>query len=124
MISGWSGVKYLPLFLGICATIYLLGCGKKETSQTSTSQSGQPQPTSAAPISPNTPSAPPATAAAAPRDSYEAQVTARSIDYFKGQVARKNWPQARQALAAVEARSLTPGQRQYVDSLKTQIPAN
>jgi len=50
-------------------------------------------------------------------------VTARSIDYLKGQVARKNWPQAREALTTVEARSLTPAQRQYVDSLKAQIPA-
>ncbi len=101
----------------IVALACMAGCGKKETKPQASSQS---QPSSAAPDPAKSPA--PATAPAAPANTYEAQVTARSIDYFKGQIAQKNWAQARQALATVEARQLTPAQRQQVDSLKAQLP--
>jgi len=99
--------------------IGLVGCGKKETNSQIQPQSAPPQAASTAPASPapTSPSAP----AGAP-DSYEAAVTARSIDYLKGQIARKDWPKARRALGQVESRPLTPEQRQYVNSLKAQLP--
>ena len=105
------------MFRMICGAVCLCGCGKKEAPKTS---SAPPQPTSAEPAAPNPPAA--ASAPAAPVASYDTQVMARSIDYLKTQVARKNWEQARQALTMVESRPLTPAQRQYVDSLKAQMP--
>ena len=119
MISGLATAKRLPHFLAICAAACLLGCGKKQPPQGPSSQPAQPQPSAAAPAPPN----PTAATPAAPAASYDATVTARSIDYFKGQIARKNWAQARQALIQIEGRPLTPEQRQYVDSLKAQLPA-
>src|SRR5436190_15665299 len=95
-----------------------MGCGKKAAPQSSQ--------TNAAAVQPQTAPAPvPATTAPSPAanqaNSYDAEVTARSIDYLQSQVARKNWPQARLALKHVEERSLTSEQRGHVDSLKAQI---
>jgi len=103
--------------------IGLVGCAKKETNSQIQPQSAPPQAASTAPASPapTSPSTPVPAPTGAP-DSYEAAVTARSIDYLKGQIARKDWPKARRALGQVESRPLTPEQRQYVNSLKAQLP--
>jgi hypothetical protein len=103
--------------------IVALGCKKKETNSQFPPPSAPPQAASTAPASPDP--NPPSTAAPAPPaapDSYESAVTARSIDYLKGQIARKDWPKAQRALGQVESRPLTPEQRQYVNSLKAQLP--
>src|SRR3954463_10017638 len=107
------------LALGLVSS--LLGCRKHETKpQTSTPpveiQAGSPASAPPAPATASSPGAP-----AAP-DTYEAIVTARSIDYLKGTVDRKNWPRAQRPLTQVETRHLSPEQRQYVNSLKAQIP--
>jgi len=111
--------KRLVQFFALCAFVSVVGC-KKQTSQSPSSQPKAEPPAAAANSAP-APANPSATPAA-PADSPDALVTARSIDYLKGQIARKNWDQARLALSQLESRSLTPAQRQYVDSLKAQVP--
>jgi hypothetical protein len=120
MIGALAIAKRPAWVAAICA-FCLLGCGKKQSPPSSPSSQPKSDPAPAAQNAVPAP-APPATAAAAPAESYDAVVTARSIDYFKGQIDRKNWDQARRALAQIEGRSLTPAQRQYVDSLKAQLP--
>ena len=118
--SGLLNKKWFLDFLIISAAAFLISCGKKKETQSSQTNSpaapSQPAPAAAAPA-PAAPAPPPAAA-----DSYDAVVTARSIDFLQGRVARKDWPQAREALKQVQGRSLTPEQRSYVDSLKAQIP--
>ena len=121
--SGLLNKKRVIGFLIISTAAFLIGCGKKKESQqpsqtTSPAAPSQSDPAGAVPAPAG--SAPPP--AASPTDSYDAVVTARSIDYLQGRVARKDWPQAREALKQVQGRSLTPEQRRYVDSLKAQIP--
>jgi hypothetical protein len=94
------------------------GCKKKETP----AQAASPDATNAQPAANAQAPNQPAPAPAASTETYDAVVTARSIDYLRGQVTRKDWAQARIALKQVEGRPLTPQQRQYVDSLKSQIP--
>jgi len=108
-------------FLVFFLAVGLGGCGKKEAP--APSQTAQPGQTEQAP-DPQvaTPSAPAPEAATPSPRTYEATVTVRSIDYLKGQATRKNWPQVRLALKQIEGKSLTPEQRQYVDSIKAQIP--
>jgi hypothetical protein len=115
--------RRLFYLLAVGAAICLLGCRKKETNPQTSSQSppAQAASTPSAAPAPVPPSSPEAAPPAAP-DSYEAAVTARSIDHLKGQIVRKDWPKAQRALSQVESRPLTPQQRQYVDSLKAQLP--
>ena len=115
--------KSFCYFLALGLVASLLGCRKSETKPQTSPAAGETQarsPASALPA-PAPPPPPPPGAPAAPT-SYEAAVTARSIDYLKGTIDRKNWSGAQRALTQVESRHLTPEQRQYVDSLKAQIP--
>lgn len=107
--------------LAAVLAIVLNGCGKKE---------GPPPPAPSAQET-QTQAVPPANApqqTAAPQQqqpaptTYDAALTARSIDYLRGQIVQKDWSQARAALKQVESRPLSPEQRQYVDKLKAQIP--
>ena len=117
-----ASANYFPHLLSIGVAACLLGCGKKQPAANA-SPPAQPN-ASALSSAPNSPVALPAASAtpAVPAASPDAQVTARSLDYLKGQIARKNWGQARLALSQLEARPLTPQQRQYMDSLKAQMP--
>jgi hypothetical protein len=103
-------------FLIICTAAFLFGCGKKKEMPQSSQTNSPAAPSQSAPAQ-AVPAPPPASG-----NSYDAVVTARSIDYLQGQVARKNWPRAREALKQVQGRTLSPEQRSYVDSLKAQIP--
>ena len=124
-------LRSFPLLMSrvctVCLALVLLacagGCGKKEKPAQAQSTSAQKSETDTAPPpqapqQATTSGQPPPPAA----QTYDAVVVARSIDYFRGQVAHKNWDQARSALKQVEGYQLTPEQRQYVDSLKAQIP--
>lgn len=107
--SHWVNHRILGGLFAVCWTAVLfLGCGKKA----SNTNTVQPQP-------------PPADAADAsqPRlPTYDEQVTQRSIDFVKTQVARKNWQAAREGLKQLENRPLTPKQQQDVNNLKALVP--
>jgi predicted small lipoprotein YifL len=114
------------LFFAVLALACLTGCGKKETAaQPPASENAQTQ-SVASPTAPaqqqGAAAVPPANA---PRpETYDATLTVRSIDSLRTLIVRKDWSYARQTLRQVEARPLTPEQRQYVDKLKAQIPAH
>jgi hypothetical protein len=126
LIESLPRLDFFPVFRN-CASAFLVfflaaglsGCGKKEAPAPSQA-TPQPGQTEQVP-DPRTATQAVAAPQAAPQ-TYDATVTVRSIDYLKGQVARKNWPQVRAALKQLEGKSLTPEQRQYVDSVKAQIP--
>ena len=113
--------RSLTGLLAIAFVVWAGGCGKKAASPQQTPAPQNAQQDAPPATAPQQAAAPPA--ASAPPETYDATVTVRTIDYLRGQVAQKNWASAREALKRVEERPLSPQQRQYVDTLKAQIPA-
>lgn len=70
-------------------------------------------------------SQPPEAIETVPAQPTEADIMAaqRTLDFVQGLLARKEYEQARQALAELQGRPMSPAQRQLVEHLKAQLPA-
>ncbi|SRR6266436_6428835 len=121
-----SGLPFKVSFVGfliVFTMVFLIGCGKKkETQQPSPSNSPAASPESAPAAGAPAPRLPPPPPEPSPTESNDAMVTYHTILHLRSVVSRKDWPHAAEAVKLVEARTLTPEQRRYVDSLKAQIP--
>ena len=110
-------MSFKPCIFGsalLFALAFTSGCGKK----TDTSATSPAIPTNSVEAAPGaTPGGD-----TARQQNPAMSVSQRSIDYLQGLIQRKQYPQARQALANLESQQLTPSQQQTVQKLKSQIP--
>jgi predicted small lipoprotein YifL len=94
----------------VALALFLAGCGKKETPPAPPAANGAP----------NTPGSPQNAAAAIPPE--ETIANERSIDYLKGLIAKKLYPQAREMVQFIGSKRLTPAQQKAFNDLKAQVP--
>ena len=102
--------RFFTTIIRCLLTCVVVGCGKKEETAPAL-----PKPADASPAGGET---------AATPSQQDVVIAERSIEYIKGRLDQKDNQAARDALAQLEPKPMTPAQRQRVAALKAQLPKN